>query len=72
MTDSKKEFQKTKSTTFDSKYNTTLSWISNTKDDNPESLFNENPQYRKIYFQFLKNNTRTKGIVLLNNEKQSK
>lgn len=35
MTEIKQIFEKTKSTNFDSKYTTTLSWIDAIKDDNP-------------------------------------
>lgn len=35
MTETKRLLDKTKSTNFDSKYTTGLSWIEGTKDDNP-------------------------------------
>lgn len=68
MFETKESFNKTASTNIDSKFGTTVSWIEPT--ENPESLINRNSQYKKIYFQFLKNNTRTKGVFDLNKEKQ--
>lgn len=63
MTETKKIFDNTKSTNFDSKYTTNLSWVQPTSDDNPETLINSNTQYKKIYLQFLRNNTKTKGVA---------
>lgn len=71
MSASKDKFQKTKSTYFDSKYVSTISWIDLNKEDNPESFFDTNPQYKKLYMQFLKNNNKTKEIVNLNKKKQN-
>ena len=65
MTETKKIFDKTKTTNFDSRYTTSLSWVQSTNDDNPETLINSNTQYKKIYLQFLKNNTKIKGVVEL-------
>ena len=67
MTETKKIFDNTKSTNFDSKYTTSFSWVQPTSDDNPETLINNNTQYKKIYLQFLRNNTKTKGVAELTN-----
>ena len=63
MKETKKIFDNTQSTKFDSKYTTSLSWVQTTNDENPETLIINNTQYKKIYLQFLKNNTKTKGVV---------